>query len=78
MDKYNDDILIDPETGKEYINVPVKVAAKYLDFPVPAMYECLKQGKAPFGIGVVPTSGSKWSFVIPIDRLKAWAHPKRE
>ena len=66
-------ILIDPETGQEYTNVPVKVAAEYLDWHVPALYEALKQRLIPIGTAVLPTNGSKWSFVIPIARLRAWA-----
>lgn len=69
-------ILIDPDTGEEYVNVPVKTAAKYLDFPYTALYEALKQDLMPFGKAVCPTNGTKWSFLIPVARLKAYAEGK--
>ena len=68
--------LINPDTGEEYINVPVKVAAKYLDFPYTALYEALKQNRAPFGRAICPINGTKWSFLIPVERLKAYAEGK--
>lgn len=66
-----DNLLLD-ENGNMYINVPVKVASKYLDISYTLLYEMLKQGKCPFGTGV-QTSANKWVFNIPVERLKAYA-----
>lgn len=70
-----DELLINPNTGQEYINVPVKTAAKYLDFSYISIYEGLKQGVLPFG-SAVQGAGGKWSFLIPCERLKAYAQGK--
>lgn len=69
---FENNILINPETGQEYVNVPPKVAAKFLDVSEPFIYDGLKQGKLPFGIGILGKSGNKWSFNIPVARLKAY------
>ena len=68
-------MLINPNTGEEYINVPVKVAAEYLKFSYNSIYEGLKQGVLPFGLAV-QGKGGKWSFLIPCERLKAYANGK--
>lgn len=65
-------LLIDPETGQEYKNVPVKIAAEYIGWHVPALYEALKQRVIPIGSSVLPTNGTKWSFCITPERLRAW------
>ncbi len=72
----NSKLLINPDTGEEYVNVPVKVAAKFLDFPESAMYEALKQNILPFGNAVKPINGTKWSFLIPIEHLKAYVEAR--
>jgi hypothetical protein len=64
-------ILINPKTGTEYIDVPPKVAAAYLDVGTPFIYEGLKQGIFPFGTAVQTKKG-RWAFNIPIERLKAY------
>ncbi len=55
-----------------YINVPVKVAAKFLDISQKNVYEQLKQGVCPYGTAVQTDTGS-WMFNIPVDRLLAYA-----
>ena len=66
-----EELLINPKTGKEYVNVPPKVAAAYLDVGTPFMYEGLKQGVLPFGTAVQSQKG-RWIFNIPIQRLRAY------
>jgi hypothetical protein len=64
-------ILINPRTGQEFVDVPPKVAAAYLGVGTPFIYEGLKQGLFPFGVAVQTESG-RWSFNIPVERLKAY------
>lgn len=66
-----EELLINPKTGKEYVNVPPKVAAAYLDVGVPFIYEGLKQGVLPYGTAVQTPKG-RWTFNIPIQRLRAY------
>ena len=68
----NDEILINPETGQEYVDVPPRVAAKYLNVSKDFIYDGLKQGRLPFGLAV-QGAGGKWVFNIPVQRLKAYA-----
>ena len=65
-------ILINPKTGEEYIDVPPKVAAEYLGVTVLLVREGIKSGALPIGAAVQPTPGGKWIFNIPIARLKAY------
>lgn len=68
----SNEILINPETGKEYVDVPPRVAAKYLNVSKDFIYDGLKQGRLNFG-SAVQGSGGKWSFNIPVQRLKSYA-----
>lgn len=65
-------ILIDPKTGDEYIDVPPKVAAQFLGVTVLFIREGIKSGALPIGAAVQPTAGGKWIFNIPIERLRAY------
>ncbi len=66
-------ILINPETGKEYVNVPVKVAAEYLGIAPGLVRYGLIEKSLPIGTAVSPqTEGGKFKFVIPPERLKAY------
>ena len=68
----NDRILINPKTGQEYDDVPPTVAAKYLGVALNFIYEGLKKQTLPIGSAVQSDSG-RWSYNLPIDRLKAYA-----
>lgn len=68
----NDKILINPKTNQEYRDVPPSVAAKYLGVALNFIYEGLKKQTLPIGSAVQSDSG-RWSYNIPIDRLKAYA-----
>lgn len=68
----NEKILINPKTNQEYRDVPPTVAAKYLDVGLNFIYEGLKKQTLPIGSAVKSDSG-RWSYNIPIDRLKAYA-----
>lgn len=68
----DDKILINPNTGLEYTNVPPKVAAAYLDCAPTFIYEGLKQNVLPIGTAV-KGEGGRYSYNIPIGRLKAYA-----
>ncbi|MBQ7505334.1 MAG: hypothetical protein IJT79_08475 [Ruminococcus sp.] len=65
-------ILIDPKTGEEYVDVPPSAAAKYLGVTVLLVREGLKSGALPIGAAVQPKPNGKWIFNIPIARLKAY------
>lgn len=65
-----DSILINPKTGEEYVNVPSKVAAKYLGVSEQFIYNGLKQNILPFGRAV--HTGKEWVFNIPVNRLKIY------
>lgn len=68
-------ILINPETEREYENVPVKVAAEYLDIAPGLIRHGLIEKTLPIGTAFPPQSeGGKWKFNIPIARLKAYAN----
>lgn len=69
----NNEILINPKTGQEFINVPPRVAAKYLNVSKDFVYDGLKQGRLHFGYAV-QGAGGKWVFNIPVQRLKAYAY----
>lgn len=69
----SDEILINPETGQEYVDVPPRVAAKYLNVSKDFIYDGLKQGRLPFG-SAVQGAGGKWVFNIPVERLKSYAY----
>lgn len=64
-------ILINPNTGLEYINVPPKVAARYLDVGTPFIYDGLRKGALPFGTAVKSDKG-RWTYNIPVERLKSY------
>ncbi|MEE3428553.1 MAG: hypothetical protein VZQ55_06270 [Ruminococcus sp.] len=66
-------ILINPATGREYDNVPVKVAAQYLDTSPQAVRDGMIEGKLPIGF-VAQNAGGKPRFTIPIKRLKAYVN----
>lgn len=67
-------ILINPKTGREYVNVPVTVAAEYLDIAPELIRHGLKEHTLPIGTAFPPQSaGGKWKFNIPIERLKAYS-----
>lgn len=65
------DILINPKTGEEFVDVPPMVAAKYLDVALNFIYEGLKQQVLPIGVAVQSDKG-RWTYNIPVDRLKTW------
>ena len=67
-----DKILIDPNTGQEYIDVPPTVAAKFLDVALNFIYEGLKKRVLPIGTAVQSEKG-RWTYNIPCERLKAYA-----
>ncbi len=69
----NEVLLINPETGVEYIDVPPKVAAAYLGISPTFVYEGLRKGCLPIGTAY-EGNGGRWSYNIPIGRLKAYAH----
>lgn len=66
-----ENLLIDPKTGQEYTDVPSAVAAKYLGVSTMFIREGLITQRLPFG-SAVQVNGGKWSFNIPIARLKAY------
>ncbi|MCD8025768.1 MAG: hypothetical protein LUF33_02255 [Clostridiales bacterium] len=66
-----ENLLVNPDTGQEYENVPVKVAAKFLDVAPTQIYEGLQQGRLPYGCGV-KGKGGRWTYCIPCERLKAF------
>lgn len=68
----NDKILVNPKTNQEYRDVPPTVAAKYLGVALNFIYEGLKKQTLPIGSAVQSDSG-RWSYNIPIDRLKTYA-----
>lgn len=69
----NDEILINPETGQEYINVPATVAAKYLDISLRLVYDGIQKKTLPIGSAVQSDRG-RWVYSIPIERLKSYAY----
>ncbi len=68
----NDKILINPKTNQEYRDVPPTVAAEYLGVALNYVYEGLKKQTLPIGSAVQSDKG-RWSYNIPIDRLKTYA-----
>ncbi|MCH5298099.1 MAG: hypothetical protein J1E85_10595 [Ruminococcus sp.] len=69
----NNEILINSETGREYINVPATVAAKYLDISLRLVYDGLQKKTLPIGSAIQSDKG-RWVYNIPINRLKAYAN----
>lgn len=67
-----DKILINPKTNQEYRDVPPTVAAEYLGVALNYVYEGLKKQTLPIGSAVQSDKG-RWSYNIPIDRLKTYA-----
>ncbi len=68
-------ILINPNTGQEYENVPVRIAAEYLDVAPGLIRHGLIEKRLPIGTAFPPQSeGGKWKFNIPVERLKAYAN----
>lgn len=68
----NEKILINPKTNQEYRDVPPTVAAEYLRVALNYVYEGLKKQTLPIGSAVQSDKG-RWSYNIPIDRLKTYA-----
>lgn len=68
----NEKILINPKTNQEYRDVPPTVAAEYLGVALNYVYEGLKKQTLPIGSAVQSDKG-RWSYNIPIDRLKTYA-----
>lgn len=66
-------LLINPDTGQEYIDVPPRIAAGYLGVSKEFIYAGMKSGQLPIGSAVQGERG-KWSFNIPCQRLKAYAN----
>lgn len=62
---------MEKEIIKQYNNVPVPVAAKYLDKSIPYVYSILQQHIAPFGIAT-QCNGGKWSYHISPGGLIAY------
>lgn len=67
----NKNILIDETTGKEYENVPPKIAAEYLGVAHTYIYAGLQQGRLPIG-SAIKGEGGRWSYNIPVKRLKIY------
>lgn len=67
------ELLIDPATHEEYINVPASIAAKYLGIGLPLLYTLLQAGRLPIGAAAQSAKGI-WGYAIPCERLKAWAN----
>lgn len=68
----NDKILVNPKTNQEYTDVPPTVAAEYLGVALNYIYEGLKKQTLPIGSAVQSDKG-RWTYNIPIDRLKTYA-----
>lgn len=64
------DILINPNTGEEYEDVPAEVARKYLGVSKKFIYAALQQNRIP--IGTAAMMNGKWVYNIPVARLKAY------
>lgn len=57
-------ILINPKTGKEYENVPVRIAAEYLDVAPGLIRHGLIEKRLPIGTAFPPQSeGGKWKLL---------------
>lgn len=67
-----DELLINPSTGQEYVDVPPTVAARFLDVALNFIYEGLKKQVLPIGTAVQSEKG-RWTYNIPCQRLKAYA-----
>lgn len=67
------DILIDPRTGEEYVDVPPTIAAKYLGVALNFIYDGLKKQVLPIGTAVQSEKG-RWTYNIPVDRLKLYKY----
>ncbi len=64
-------ILINPKTGAEYENVPVRVAAEFLSTSPQAVRDGILGKTLPIG-AVALNAGGKPRFIIPPERLKSW------
>jgi len=65
-------LLINPKTGEEYVDVPPTVAAKFLGVAPTFIYNGLRQGRLPFGSAAQGDKGG-WVYNIPAERLKMYA-----
>ena len=65
-------LLINPKTGEEYVDVPPTVAAKFLGVAPTIIYNGLRQGRLPFGSAAQGDKGG-WVYNIPAERLKMYA-----
>ena len=65
-------VLINPKTGEEYVDVPPTVAAKFLGVAPTFIYNGLRQGRLPFGSAAQGDKGG-WVYNIPAERLKMYA-----
>lgn len=65
-------LLINPKTGEEYVDVPPTVAAKFLGVAPTFIYNGLRQGRLPFGSAAQGEKGG-WVYNIPAERLKMYA-----
>ena len=63
-------LLIDPKTGKEFVNVPTTVAAAFLGINRNKLCEGLEAGRLPIGSA---WKKDHWTYTIPCERLKAYA-----
>lgn len=68
----NTELLINPETGLEYVDVPPLVAAEYLGVALNFIYKGLQKQTLPIGAAVQSDRG-RWTYNIPCERLKAYA-----
>lgn len=68
----NEALLINPDTGEEYVDVPPMVAAEYLGVALNFIYKGLQKQTLPIGAAVQSDRG-RWTYNIPCKRLKAYA-----
>lgn len=68
----NEALLINPNTGEEYVDVPPMVAAEYLGVALNFIYKGLQKQTLPIGAAVQSDRG-RWTYNIPCKRLKAYA-----
>lgn len=66
------ELLINPDTGAEYDDVPPTVAAEYLGVALNFVYKGLQKQTLPIGAAVQSDKG-RWTYNIPCERLKAYA-----
>lgn len=66
------ELLINPKTGEEYVDVPPSIAAEYLGVALNFIYQGLQKHTLPIGAAVQSNKG-RWTYNIPCERLKAYA-----